>query len=145
MFLQGEQVFFHRVVDAEINHLKTGALHHHAHQILANIVDVALDRSDYHFSNRLYPSFCEQRPQDFHAALHGIGSQQDLWNKQNSVTKINPNNAHALDQSVIQHPVCRPAATKKNMGGLNHLVAQAVVEIIMNLLGQLFVVERAEV
>ena len=145
MLFDGFQVLFHRVVDADVDDLKARAFHHHADQVFTDVVDVALDGADHHLADRLDAGFGQQGAQHFHAAFHGVGRQQDLRHEQNAVAEINAHDAHAFDQSVVEHAVGGPAAAEQDVGGLDHLFTQTVVEVIVHLFGQLFIVERVEV
>ena len=75
MLLQCREVIFDRVVDTDIMDVKTGALQHHGHQIFTDIVNVAFNGANNHSTHRFCAGLCEQRPQNCHAALHGIGGQ----------------------------------------------------------------------
>ena len=78
---------------------KPGALEHHRHEILADVVDVALDGADHDLADRLDAGFGEQRAQDCHPALHGICGEQDLGYEQDAVAEVDADDAHAFDQA----------------------------------------------
>ena len=57
----------------------------------------------------------EQRPQDRHAALHGVGGQQHLGHEQDAVAEVDADDRHAADQRLGQHVVGRPAALEQDV------------------------------
>ena len=75
MLFERRKEIFDRVVDADVEHLEAGAFEHHANQVLADVVDIALDRADDHLADRFHARFGKQWAQDRHAALHRICSQ----------------------------------------------------------------------
>src|SRR5579863_1476846 len=141
VLLQRRDVFLDRVVDAEVDDLEAGTLEHHRHQVLADVVDVALDGADHDLADGGHASFSQQRPQDFHPALHGVGGQQYLGHEQDAVAEVDAHNPHAFDQRVVQYLLGVPAALKKDVRGLFDFGLQPVVQVIVNLLGELLVVE----
>ncbi len=143
--LERREEFFDRIVDAEIDDLETRALEHHRDQILADIVDVALDGADHDLADRLDAGFGEQRPQDLHAALHRIRGKQHFGHEQNAVAEIDADDAHAFDQRVVQRTLGGPAALQENPRGFLDLGLEAVVEVVMDLLGEFLVIERGQV
>src|SRR6202166_4942450 len=143
--LNGRQILLDRVVDAEVDDLEAGALKHHRHQVLADIVDVALDGADDDLANRLDAGLGQQGPQDLHATLHRVRRQQHLGTAQDAGTEIDPDDAHAFDQRVVQHLLGRPAAPEEDPGRLLDLLLEAVVEIVVNLFGQLLIVQAVEI
>ena len=52
------------VLMPEVEHLEAGALEHHRDQVLADVVDVALDRADDDLADRLRAGLGEERPED---------------------------------------------------------------------------------
>ena len=104
MLFQRVEVFVDRVVDAQVNHLEAGTFHHHADQVLADVVDVALDSADHHLADRWHAGFGQQGAQDFHPAFHRIGRQQYFGYEQDTVAKVDPDDAHTFDQRVVEHP-----------------------------------------
>ena len=133
VLFERRQVFLDRVVDAEVDHFEAGAFHHHRDQVLADVVDVALDGADHHLADRLDAGLGEQRPQDLHAALHRVGGEQHFGHEQDAVAEIDADDAHALDQRVVQHRLGPPAARQEDVRRLHDLVAQPVVEVVVDL------------
>ena len=91
------------------------------------------------------PGLGEQRPQDRHAALHRVGGQQHFRHEQDAVAEVDADDAHAFDQGVVQHLVGPPAALEEDMRRLLDLGLEAVVHVVVDLLDELGVVERAQV
>ena len=133
------------VVDADVDDLEAGAFHHHADQVLADVVDVALDGADHHGALLGRAGFSQQRTQDNHTALHGVGCQKHLWNKQDAVTEIDADNTHAFDKRFGQNPVRLPLALQQNIDAFKDLVGKAVIEILVHLLDKFIVVQGGEI
>src|SRR3546814_10915605 len=77
-----------RVVDAEVDDFEAGAFHHHRDEVLADVVDVALHGADHHGAELRRPGLRQQRAQDVHAALHGVGGQQHLGHEEDAVAEV---------------------------------------------------------
>ena len=89
-------------VDAEVEHLEPGAFEHHRDEVLADVVDVALDRADDDLADRLRAGLGEQRPQDRHAGLHRVRGEQHLGDEQDPVAEVDADDPHALDERVVE-------------------------------------------
>src|SRR6202030_2104793 len=111
----------------EIDDLESSALEHHRDQVLADVVNVPLDRPDDDLADRLDTGFRQQGAQDFHATLHGVRRQQHLGHEQYAVSKIDSDDAHALHQRVVEHAFSRPASLEENTRGFFDLGLEAVV------------------
>ncbi len=118
---------------------KTGTLHHHGHQIFAYVMDIAFYRANHHGAHWFSTSFRQQRLENRHATFHGIGRQQYLWHKQDTVAEVDTYNGHTINQSLAKHFFCGPTAVKQDGGALFYLFFQAIVEIVMHLQHQIFV------
>src|SRR4029077_17964029 len=92
-----------------------------------------------------YAGLGEQRAQDLHSALHGVGSEQHLGHEQNAVAKIDADDAHSLDEGVVQRLLGVPAALEKEPRGFLDLSPQAVLEVIVHVLYALLVDQIAEI
>ena len=125
--------------------LEAGALHHHRHQVLADVVDVALDGADHDLADRLGAGLGQQRAQDLHAGLHRVGGEQHLGHEQDAVAEVDADDAHALDQRVVEHPIRAPSTVEQDHRALDDLVGEAVVEVVVHLLDELVVGERGEI
>ena len=87
----------------------------------------------------------EQRPQDLHAGLHRVGGQQHLGDEQDAVAEVDADDAHALDERVVEHPVGRPAAVEQDQRALGDLGGEAVVEVVVHLGDELVVGQGSQV
>ena len=132
-------------VDPEVDHLEAGALQHHRHQVLADVVDVALHRPDHDLADRLGPGLGQQRTQDGHPRLHGVGRQQDLGHEEDAIAEVDAHDAHPLDQGLVEHPSGRPAPLQQDGRALVDLVGQAVVQVVVHLGRELWVTQAPEV
>ena len=127
------------VVDAEVDDVEAGAFHHHADEVLADVVDVALDGADHHLALLGRAGGGEQRAQDEHAGLHGVGRQQHFRHEQDAVAEILADDAHAFDERLGQHLVGHPAALEQDVGAFLDLFLQPVIEIVVHLLHEFVV------
>ena len=139
------EIFLDAVVDADVEHLESGPLHHHADEVLADVVDVALDGADHHPADLGRAGGGQQRAQDRHAALHRIGRHQHFRHEQDAVAKVDADDPHALDQRLGQHLIGRPAAAEQDAHALFDLLLQAVVEVVVNLRDEFVVRQRRQV
>ena len=87
----------------------------------------------------------EERPQDRHAGLHRVRREQDLGHEQDAVAEVDPDDAHALDQRVVEDLVRAPATAEQDVRPLHDLGRHAVVQVVVHLLDQLVVGERREI
>jgi hypothetical protein len=124
---------------------EAGAFHHHRDQVLADVVDVALDGADHHLADGFDARFGEERPQDFHPAFHRIGGKQHFGHEQDAVAEVDTDDAHSLDQRVVQHLLGSPPARQEDVRGLHDLLAEPVVEVVVDLQHEILVVEAAEI
>ena len=144
MLLERGQVLLHRVVDPDVDHLEPRPLEHHPHEVLADVVDVALDGADDDLADRFGPGLGQERTQDRHPPLHRVGGHQDLGDEQDAVAEVHADDAHALDEGLVEHARGAPAAPEEEVRALLDLLLEAVVEIVVHLLDQLAVVELGE-
>ena len=71
-----------RDLDAEVDHLEAGALEHDVDEVLADVVDVALDRAHQELADRLDPALDQQRAQPLHRAGHRPAGDQHLGHEE---------------------------------------------------------------
>ncbi len=145
MLLDRLQIVLDRVVDPDIDHLEPGAFHHHRDEVLADVVDVALDGADHHLADLRRAGFGKQRPEDEHAGLHGVGGEQHFRHEQDAVAEIDADDPHALDQRLGQHVVGRPFPAEQDVHALLDLLLHPVIEVVLHLLDEFLVIERVKV
>src|SRR5690606_4653735 len=132
-------------VDPQIDDLEPGPLEHHPHEVLADVVDVALDRSDDDFADRRGAGLGEQGAEDGHARLHGVRRQEHLGDEEDPVAEVDAHDAHPLHQGLVEDAVGIPAALQQDVGSLHDLVGQAVVQVVVHLLDELLVGEGRQI
>ncbi len=145
MCLERLEILLDRRVDAEIDHLETGTFQHHRHQVLADVVDVALHGADDDLADACRTGLGKERSKQLHPSLHGVGSQQNFGNEEDSVAEIDADDAHPLNQRLFQHRLGIPAATQQDLRAFDDLLGETVVEVVVHLLDELVVVEGREV
>jgi hypothetical protein len=137
-FLDRCQVSLRRVVDAQVEDLEAGALHHHRHQVLADVVDVALDSADHHAADLLRAGLGQHRAQDAHARLHRFGRHQHFRHEEDAVAEVGADDLHACHQPAREHVVRRLAAAQRLAHLGLDLSSQPVVEIFLHQFVQVF-------
>ena len=145
VLFHGGQILLDRVVDAEVDHLEAGTFHHHADEVLADVVDVALDGADHHLALARGTRGDEQRTEDEHAGLHRVGRQQHFRNEKDAVAEVDADDAHAFDEGFGQDLVGGPATLQQDVNRRLDLFLEAVVKVVMDLLDQFLVIEGVQV
>ena len=139
MLLKSFEVVLHRIVDAKVVNLHPCTFPHHGDKVLADVVDVALDRADHRRADRPRPGRGEQGPQNGHAPLHGVGCQQHFRDEEDAIAEINAHDRHARDQRLVHELHRTPSTVQQDVGALLDLLLQSVVEIVVHLLDKLVV------
>ena len=111
---------------------------------IANVVNVALDRSDHHAANTRRAGFGKQWAQNGHSRLHCVGRHQHLWNKQDAIAEINAYNGHSLHQRLGQNFIRCPATAEQNIDALYNFFLQAIIKVIVHLLHKFVIVQIGE-
>ena len=101
MLLGSGDKFFGRDVGAEIDDAEVGAFPHHGHEILANIMQVALDRADDSGKGGFDAGFDEQGLEDRHTFFHGPSGYQHFRNKNLIVFKFLTDGYHPGHQALF--------------------------------------------
>ena len=76
-------------------------------------------------------------------AFHGVGGEQHLGDEQDAVAEIDADDAHAFDECVVQHSLGAPAALQEDVRRLFDVALQAVIQVVVDLLGELLIVQVA--
>ena len=132
-------------VDAEVEHLEPGALEHHPDEVLPDVVDVALDRADDDRADRLGTGLGEEGAKNRHAGLHRVGREQYLRHEEDAVAEVDADDAHTLDEGLVEDLLGAPTPAEQDVGALGDLLGKSVVEVVVHLSGEVLVVERAQV
>ena len=145
MLLQRGQELLGVGVDPEVEHLEAGPFEHHSHEVLADVVDVALDGADDHRADRRRTGLGQERAQDRHPALHRVGGEEHLGDEQDTVPEVDADDAHAFDERIVQDALRFPPALEQDVRAFLDLFPQAVVEIVVHLPDELVVGQRAQI
>ena len=134
MLAQGGDELVGVDVDAQVDDLEARALQHHAHQILADVVDVALDGADDDRALTLdILGIGQQRAQDLHRAFHRLGGHQHLWHEQDAVAEVLADDVHAGHQAARQDLARRLLPLVQcRVGGRDDLILQSVVQVVLH-------------
>ena len=143
MGFDGFQIFFHRVVNSDIKHLKTSSLKHHPNEILSDVMDIPFHGADYDTADRFRPGFRQQGSEDTHTTLHRVGRHQNFWDKKDAVAKINTDDPHPLHECLREHFIGRPTPLQQDIGSFYDLFFQSIIEVIVHLLDKLLIGEGA--
>ena len=80
---------------------KSGALQHHGHQVLADVVQVTLDRAQDDAGQRLNLLLGQQRLEQVQSGVHRSCGDQHLGHIDLVVLESLPDNAHPGNQSLV--------------------------------------------
>ena len=108
-------------------------------------MDIPLDGPDHYLADGLRAGLRQEGTQYRHTCFHRVGRQQDFGNEENPVPEVDPDDPHALHESVVQHLGSTPSPFQQDAGSLVDLLGEAVVEIVVHLLDEFIVGERSEV
>ena len=103
LFLSGLDEGFGGDVGAQVNHFQTLAFHHHLHQVLADVVQVALDGADADLAGGLYAVLSQQGLEQVGTHIHGTGSHQNFGNENFIVLELLADDAHTGQQTLFQN------------------------------------------
>ncbi len=87
---------------AEIDDLEAGALEHHRHEVLADVVEVALDRAEHHCAGAGGLAFGKMRLERVQGSLHHAGAQQHLGDEALAALHARPDDLHAGQQGAVE-------------------------------------------
>ncbi len=145
MELEGGDELFGVRVDPEVEDLEAGALEHHPDEVLADVVDIALDGPDDDLPDRLGAGLGEERPKDLHAGLHRVGGEQDLGHEQDAVPEVDADDLHARDEGIVENLGRAEATLEEDVRPLDDLFLHSVVQIVVHLLDELVVGQCREI
>ncbi len=90
------------LIDAQVDHFKAGPFEHHAHQVLADVVQVSGYGAQDDFAGRRDLTLRQVGLQDSHARLHGARGDQHLGHKHLALFKEPAHFAHGGDAALVQ-------------------------------------------
>jgi hypothetical protein len=82
----------------------------------------------------------QERTEDMHPALHGVGRKQYLRDEQDAVAEVDAYDAHSFNERFVEHLLRGPTAAEQLVGAFGDLVAEAVIEVVMHLRDEVIVV-----
>ncbi len=127
-------------------HLEAGALEHHRHEVLADVVDVALDGADHDLADPLgAPVSASSGRRISIPAFIAFAASSTSGTKRMPSRKSIPTMRMPFDERVVQHLVGRPVPLEQDLGPLDDLVGEPVVEVVVHLRDELGVGQRAEI
>ena len=86
---------------AQVDDLEAGALEEHAHEVLADVVQVALDGADDDGAAACLVAGGHVRAQQVEAALHDAGGEQHLGDEAVAVAHARADHLHAGEQRLV--------------------------------------------
>ena len=89
-------------IDSQVDDLKACALDHHGNQVLSDIMQVILNRSDNYLAQASCGAICKMRLQNCNALFHGAGRYQHLGYKDFIFGELLSNLGHRLYHTLIQ-------------------------------------------
>ncbi len=100
------------LVDADVVHFEPGAFSHHAHEVLADVVQVAANGAHQQHADvprRLAFACAQERLEHGHAGLHRARRNQDLGNVEHVVLEVLADDTHAGNEAIGQDLLHRAA------------------------------------
>ena len=94
-----------RGIHARVVDLKASTGEQHDAEVLADIVEVPLDRAHEHGAEWFDPGRRQDRIQVRHAGLHGASGDEDFGDEDDIVAKLDAYHRHAGDEAVAQDGV----------------------------------------
>ena len=91
-----------RHVGAQVDDFQALALHHHLHQVLADVVQIALHGADAHLAHGLHACLGHQRLEQRGAHVHGAGGHQHFRHEHFVVLELLADHAHAGQKALVQ-------------------------------------------
>ena len=123
---------FGRDLDAEVDDLEAGALEHDVDEVLADVVDIALDRPHQERPDFLGAGVGEERTEDLECAAHRTPGDQHLGDEEIAALEARADLLERRNQRVEEHLLGPEAVLEPLLGQLHdrRLVAdeRAVVE-----------------
>src|SRR6266852_6059503 len=129
LFDGGDELLGRRV-DAEVEHLEARALEHDHAQVLADVVDVALDGADDVAAYRLGAGLRDQRPQDHQGALHGAGGDEHLGDEEVALLEAPADFFEGRDEGLEQDVHRVHAELQPLLGESLHLGSVSVQRVV---------------
>ena len=123
MLLQGGgHKLLRRHVHPQVDHFQAAALHHDLHQVLADIVHIALDGAQADPAQHLAAAAGEPGLQQLQGGSHAAGGHQHLRHKGPAGGEIVPQAGHAVHQTVRQQKLSFHTLVKPFLAQLEHLL-----------------------
>ena len=100
---------FGRNHHSHVDYLVVVACHHHTHNVLSDVVDVALYSGNEHlsgFGSTLGATLLDMWLEDGYGLLHGAGSLNYLWQEHLSAAEELTNGIHAVHQRSLDDVDC---------------------------------------
>ena len=133
MFLHRTDELLRIHVDAQVHYLEPGSLHHHRHQVLADVVDIALHRPDDERADLRRAGLYQQRAQDLHAGLHRLGGHEHFGHEEYPVAEVRTYDVHAGHERPGQNLVGRQAAPQQFLDRGHNFGRQSIVQVVLDL------------
>ena len=92
-------------IRAEVDQTEPGALEHHCDEILADVVEITLHRTQYHRAQRLGARFHQLGTNDIQARLHRLRRHQHLGHEQDTGAELPTHLVQGGDHAVVEDGV----------------------------------------
>ena len=89
-------------VEADVHDLEAGPFAHHAHQVLADVMQVALDRAQQDGADQFDAAGDQLRAQHVQPGGHGVGGHEHLGDEHIAGLEADAHLGHAHHQAVVQ-------------------------------------------
>src|ERR1700722_7670178 len=106
---------------AQVDHLEAGPFEHDVHQVLADVVHIALDRAHHDLADGLGASLGQQRPQDLQRGRHRLARDQHFWHEEIAAFEPGTDLFERGDQRLIEQGLRAEVHPEAFIGELEYL------------------------
>src|SRR5262249_2827180 len=125
--------------DAEVVDREAGSLEHDVHEVLADVVDVALDGAHDEGADLRRAGLGQQRAEDVERALHGTGGDQHLGDEEVAALETGADLLERGDQRVVEHLLGIEAVLEAGVDEVTDLGRVSDQRVVVQPLKDLFV------
>ncbi len=103
MLSDGLNELLRRYIDAQVHNPEAGAFHHHGHQVLADVMQVALNGADEEYLGSLRLALGQQGLEYAQASVHRPGGNKYLGNVDLVLLEALGDDGHAGDEPLLDN------------------------------------------
>ena len=128
MLLHRVNELFVRGVHTQVMNDESRSPQHHDTQVLTDVMEIAFHRSHYYSSNGVNTGGGQDGFNICHPSFHCACTGEDFRDEDKVLSKLDSNNPHSCDETVIHDFQCCGARVQSGFGQLIHAVIVSVDE-----------------